>query len=580
MSASQIYLKKFLNSQISILNSQLNYKEMFMNIVLFVIYAVIALTATVFLGLREFHMLQLNGYKTPEHSRWMKKNRKRYILPAVLFLAQFLLIPLERPKWAAAALVIALCFFNAIIALLNKPGKKFKKPLVYTARMKRMMITFGILIAVFYVIAVINAKQFIPDSDSRYLPTMATPAYISFRTISMVPSFILVGSALYLTPILVPLSNLINKPVEKAVQNWYINDAKRILSECPTLHKVGITGSYGKTSMKFYLDELLNSQYNTLKTPESFNTPMGVTITIRRDLKPTHEYFICEMGARRVHEIKELCGIADPHDGIITSVGPQHLETFGSIDNVLNTKFELADHVKAKGGKIYLNGDNELIRKKAPEYPNAVLYGLQEGNHYRAVDISVSDRGTEFTVTAPGGETQRFSMKLLGEHNVQNVLGAIAYAHGTGISLEKLTLPVKRIAAVPHRLQLLDKGGNMTFIDDAYNSNPNGCRAALNVLGLFDACRILVTPGMVELGAKQEELNFEFGQEAAKACDHIVLVGKAQTVPIYNGIKDAGYDMDNVFVADSLNEALNHVNAYQTDKKKIVLLENDLPDNY
>ena len=544
-----------------------------MNLVLWIIYAVISLTATVFLGLREFHMLQLNGYKTPEHSRWMKKNKKRYILPAVLFVLQFMLIPFQNKDGLATALIIVLCFFNAIIALVNKPGKKFKKPLVYTARMKRMMITFGILIAIYYAIAIINGKTYVQVDtvDGGWEETRWFIWYLPY---------ILVGSALYVTPLLVPLSNLINKPVEKAVQNWYINDAKRILSECPTLHKVGITGSYGKTSMKFYLDELLNSQYNTLKTPESFNTPMGVTITIRRDLKPTHEYFICEMGARRVHEIKELCGIADPHDGIITSVGPQHLETFGSIENVVNTKFELADHVKAKGGKIYLNGDNELIRKKAPEYPNAVLYGLQEGNHYRATDISVSDRGTEFTVTAPDGETKRFSMKLLGEHNVQNVLGAIAYAHGTGISLDKLTLPVKRIAAVPHRLQLLDKGGNMTFIDDAYNSNPSGCRAALNVLGLFDACRILVTPGMVELGAKQEELNFEFGQDAAKACDHIVLVGKNQTVPIYNGIRDAGYNMDEVFVADSLNEALDHVRAYQTDKKKIVLLENDLPDNY
>ena len=550
-----------------------------MNLVLWIIYAVIALGATVFLGLREFHMLQLNGYKTPEHSRWMKKNARRYILPAVLFVVQFALLFLH--GGAAVALIIVLSLFNIIIGLLNKPGKKFKKPLVYTARMKRMMVTFCILVAIYYVIAVLKGETTV------YICRIWNEAHTEFTYDSMEKRwfanglpYILAGSALYVTPLLVPLSNLINKPVEKAVQNWYINDAKRILSECPTLHKVGITGSYGKTSMKFYLDELLNSQYNTLKTPESFNTPMGVTITIRRDLKPTHEYFICEMGARRVHEIKELCGIADPHDGIITSVGPQHLETFGSIDNVLNTKFELADHVKAKGGKIYLNGDNELIRKKAPEYPNAVLYGLNEGNHYRATDISVSDRGTEFTVTAPDGETQRFSMKLLGEHNVQNVLGAIAYAHGTGISLDKLTLPVKRIAAVPHRLQLLDKGGNMTFIDDAYNSNPSGCRAALNVLGLFDACRILVTPGMVELGAKQEELNFEFGQEAAKACDHIVLVGKAQTVPIYNGIKDAGYDMDNVFVADSLGEALDHVRAYQTDKKKIVLLENDLPDNY
>lgn len=562
-----------------------------MNIVLFVIYAVIALTATVFLGLREFHMLQLNGYKTPEHSRWMKKNSKRYILPAVLFLAQFALLafspyhkdgsydsvmsPLNEK--ITLFIIIFLMIINIIIALANKPGKKFKKPLVYTARVKRMLITFFVIIAILFVCGYFSADIY-RDGLAGGTPSLLSKLTHKYH-MSNLP-YIFVGSALYLTPILVPLSNLINKPVEKAVQNWYINDAKRILSECPTLHKVGITGSYGKTSMKFYLDELLNSQYNTLKTPESFNTPMGVTITIRRDLKPTHEYFICEMGARRVHEIKELCGIADPHDGIITSVGPQHLETFGSIENVVNTKFELADHVKAKGGKIYLNGDNELIRKKAPEYPNAVLYGLQEGNHYRATDISVSDRGTEFTVTAPDGETKRFSMKLLGEHNVQNVLGAIAYAHGTGISLDKLTLPVKRIAAVPHRLQLLDKGGNMTFIDDAYNSNPSGCRAALNVLGLFDACRILVTPGMVELGAKQEELNFEFGQEAAKACDHIVLVGKAQTVPIYNGIKDAGYDMDNVFVADSLNEALAHVNAYQTDKKKIVLLENDLPDNY
>lgn len=539
-----------------------------MNIAIYCIYAVIALIAIIFMALREFHMLQLNGYKTPEHSWWMKKNYKRYILPIVLFAAQFIML-LTGVK---LPIVLIFTLLNMIFIAANKPGKKFKKPLVYTARVKRMMITFGILIAVFYAIAILNGKSFaiIDTIDNCYTKTLWFEEPLSY---------IFIGSALYLTPILVPLSNLINKPVEKAVQNWYINDAKKILASCPDLHKVGITGSYGKTSMKFYLSELLSSQYETLKTPESFNTPMGVTITIRRDLKPTHQYFICEMGARRVHEIKELCGIASPHDGIITSVGPQHLETFGSIENVVNTKFELADSISALG-KVYLNGDNELIRKKAPDYPNAITYGLQEGNDWRATDVSVSDRGTEFTVTAPDGKSCRYSTKLLGEHNVQNLLGAIAYAADTGIPMEKLVLPVKRIAAVPHRLQLLDKGNGVTFIDDAYNSNPSGCRAALAVLGLFDACRILVTPGMVELGAKQEELNYEFGQEASKACDCIVLVGKKQTEPIYNGIKDSGYDMSKVYVADSLNDALAKVNAYTTDKKKIVLLENDLPDNY
>ena len=540
-----------------------------MDIAIFCIYAVIALIATIFMGLREFHMLQLNGYKTPEHSWWMKKNYRRYILPAVLFAAQFIMLLTGD---SIPVTVIFVCL-NSLFIVLNKPGKKFKKPLVYTARVKRMMTTFGILIALFYAIAIIKGKTDVivdgTDFCRHETHWFENPL-----------SYILIGSALYLTPILVPLSNIINKPVEKAVQNHYINDAKRMLADMPSLHKVGITGSYGKTSMKFYLSELLGSQYETLKTPESFNTPMGVTITIRRDLRPTHEYFICEMGARRVREINELCEIAHPHDGIITSVGPQHLETFRSVENVLNTKFELADSVQASGGKIYLNGDNELIRSKAPQYKNAVLYGLHESCHYRGSDVSVSDKGTEFTVTAPDGSSCRYTTKLLGEHSVQNLLGAIAYCHGTGIALEKLVIPVKKIAAVPHRLQLLDKGGGLTFIDDAYNSNPSGCRAALNVLGLFDACRILVTPGMVELGEKQEELNREFGTEAAKVCDYIALVGKKQTEPIYSGIKDADFDMSRVFVCDTLGEALDKVRSVVTDKKKIVLLENDLPDNY
>lgn len=539
-----------------------------MNTVIFCIYSVITLISIIFFSLREFHMLQLNGYKTPEHSWWMKKNYKRYIYPLVLFVLQI------ASFWTNALIPMSIVFsvLNLVIAFLNKPGKKFKKPFVYTARVKRMMTTFFILVAIMFVVGIVLGCEKIVCKCGLDVVGIAW-----FKNIT---PFIMVNSALYLTPLLVPLSNLINKPIEKSIQKWYINDAKKKLESMPDLHKVGITGSYGKTSMKFYLSELLSSQYETLKTPESFNTPMGVTITVRRDMKPTHEYFICEMGARRVHEIKELCDIANPHDGIITSVGPQHLETFNSIENVVNTKFELADSVQAVGGKIYLNGDNELIRKKAPQYKNAVLYGISEGNDWRATDITVSDRGTEFTVNAPDGKSCRYTTKLLGEHSVLNLVGAIAYAVGTGIPMEKLVLPVKRISAVPHRLQLLDKGNGVTFIDDAYNSNPSGCRAALNVLGLFDACRILVTPGMVELGAKQEELNYEFGQEASKACDYIVLVGKNQTVPIYNGIKDSGYNMNQVYVADNLNDALAKVQAYQTDRKKIVLLENDLPDNY
>ena len=557
-----------------------------MNTIIFSLYAGITLVGVLFFGLREFHMLQLNGYKTPEHSWWMKKNYKRYIFPLFLFVFQFLLLFFpavgkdnmlhKSSRIISYVILVLLTLANMLIISVYKPGKTYKKPLVFTARMKRMMTTFFVIVAVLCILAYFGTTIYAASSDG------STESFGYRLTHSFYKNnlpFILIGTALYLTPLLVPLSNIINKPIEKAIQNWYINDAKKILDSMPDLHKVGITGSYGKTSMKFYLSELLASQYETLKTPESFNTPMGVTITVRTQLKPTHEYFVCEMGARRVGEIAELCSIANPHDGIITSVGPQHLETFGSIENVANTKFELADSVSPLG-KLYLNGDNEIIRAKAPEYPNAILYGMSEGCDYRAENVSVSHRGTEFTVVAPNGESCRFSMKLLGEHSVLNVTGAIAYCHGTGIPLEQLVLPVKRIAAVPHRLQLLDHGNGITYIDDAYNSNPSGCRAALSVLGLFEEFKILVTPGMVELGAKQEELNFEFGQEAAKVCDFIVLVGRKQTAPIYNGIKAAGFDMKKVFVANTLNNALAKVQQISTDKKKIVLLENDLPDNY
>lgn len=547
-----------------------------MNIAIFGIYAVVTLTAIIFLSLREFHMLQLNGYKTPEHSWWMKKNFRRYIYPLILLAAQcvFLIIP-SNPYYELYNVVyFAFILLNFVFIVINKPGKKFKKPLVYTARVKRMLVTFFILIAGIYVLA-----WFSSEKETEYtIGSLVIDNGIPFFTNHL--PVIFVGSALYLTPILVPLANLINKPVEKAVQNRYINDAKKKLASMPNLHKVGITGSYGKTSMKFYLSELLGSQYNTLKTPESYNTPMGVTITVRRDLKPTHEYFVCEMGARRVGEIKELCGIANPHDGIITSVGPQHLETFKSIENVVSTKFELADSISALG-RVYLNNDNGLIRSKSQEYGNVITYGTAEGSDYRASDISVSDKGTEFTLTAPDGSSCRYTTKLLGEHSVQNLAGAIAYSHcSAGIPLEKLVLPVKRIKAVPHRLELVDKGGGLCYIDDAYNSNPSGSKAALKVLGLFDACRILVTPGMVELGEKQDELNCQFGREAAEVCDYAVLVGKMQTEPIYRGLMEAGYPGDKVYVAANLNEALAHVQTIQTDKKKIVLLENDLPDNY
>ena len=147
-----------------------------------------------------------------------------------------------------------------------------------------------------------------------------------------------------------------------------------------------------------------------------------------------------------------------------------------------------------------------------------------------------------------------------------------------GISLGELKLPVRRLKSVNHRLELIKKG-SINIIDDAYNSNPSGARSALNTLSMFDGLKILVTPGMVELGEKEYEYNKEFGKQAAACCDYIVLVGKKRALPLADGVREQGFDEEKLYIAESLNDAMSYVYAIRAEKEKYVLLENDLPDN-
>ena len=305
---------------------------------------------------------------------------------------------------------------------------------------------------------------------------------------------------------------------------------------------------------------------------------MGIVKTIRGSLRATHEIFICEMGAKKVGEIKEICDIVHPTHGIITSIGPQHLETFFTLDNVKKTKFELADALP-ENGLLLLNGDDQNIADYA--YPRKHLtYAIHHDADYRAFDLEVSEKGTSFSVKAPDGETERFTTRLIGTHNVLNITGAIAFSHQLGIPLQKLKAQVRKLECVPHRLQLLDHPDALV-IDDAYNSNPTGTKAALDTLALITGYKILVTPGMVELGEKQEECNAEFGRNAATVCDFIVLVGKKQTEPIQKGLLEAGYPAEKIYLADTIGEAVKKAYAIDTNgQKRVILLENDLPDNY
>ncbi len=498
------------------------------------------------------HFFQLNSYRFDTHTKWMSQNSKKYLTHWIFSVLSLIAVFLEMPVTIKS---VALIIVFGISCFIEKP-KKAKKPLVYTPRVKRMLVTIILLLAV----------------------SLLVTCFFSLSTEH--ESIILLCTALIYTasPVLMLIANLINKPIELSINRGYTNDAKRILKSCPDLEIIGITGSYGKTSVKYYLTTLLQSKYNVLMTPESYNTPMGVVKTIRGSLKATHEIFVCEMGAKWVGDIKELCDIVHPQHGVITSIGPQHLESFKTLDAVKSTKFELSDSLP-ENGMLFLNGDDENIKAHGSNRP-FISYAIENDADYKAFDISVSERGTTFSVKAPNGETQQYSTKLIGKHNVLNIVGAIAISHKMGIELKDLKGAVRKLQGVPHRLELKENGA-VTIIDDAYNSNPSGTKAALEALSLFDGFKILVTPGMVELGMKQDELNREFGKNASKVCDFVVLVGEKQAVPIKAGLLDENYSEDKIFVANDIHEALNFVYALSSSgKKKIVLLENDLPDNY
>lgn len=520
-----------------------------LEIISIVIFYIVLIAICVINFRHYMHMFQLNSYHANEQLKWMGINIGSVIIRHIFTIASIVTLLICNDVKASTLLIASgfICFNGAFVK-----AKKAKKKLVFTPRVIRMCVTWGIIFTAVMVLV---------------------PLFMGFTPLSMIILCLMQIVNLFGTII----ANVINKPIEAGVNRHYINDAKRIIKELPDLTVVGLTGSYGKTSTKFYLEKLLSAKYRVLMTPESYNTTMGVVKVVRGSLNATHEIFLCEMGAKGVGEIKEICDIVHPKHGIITSIGPAHLEMFKSMENIVKTKFELADSLP-DDGMIVLNYDNDYIRNN-PCDKIKITYGLKGDADYTAEVLSVSEKGTQFIVRH-GDESREFTTKLIGENNVQNIVGAIAISHSLGVSFDELALPVKRLECVPHRLQII-KGANSVIIDDAFNSNPNGAKAALDTLAVFDGYKVLVSPGMVELGEKEYELNEKFGMQAAQVCDFCIAVGERQAVPIKAGLLKAGYPEDKIYVAKDLKDALAKADNLKTGgKKKIILLENDLPDNY
>jgi len=437
----------------------------------------------------------------------------------------------------------------------TKVRKKSIKKLVYTGRIKRLFAT-----AIIVMCGLISAEEILRNT-----------------LVSQIAS-IVINMLCYISPLFVLVVWAITKPVETTISNWYICDAKKILKQNGNLTVIGITGSFGKTTTKFILNRILSEKFNTVCTPQSFNTPMGVVRTVRGDIKPSTQVFICEMGAKNKGDIKEICDIAHPKYGIITSVGAQHLDTFGSIDNVFKTKFELANEVGKNGGLTYISGDcDEILSRYDKNDKTLVLFG---GNgDYRVENITRGSFGSTFDLVLKESKIT-VTTKLLGLHSIYDILAAAAVAHDLGVGDTDILVAVSSLKPTEHRLELKNFHNGSLLIDDAYNSNPVGCLEAVRTLGSFEGMKkVIVTPGLIELGDKEYESNYALGLEAAKYCDIIVLVGKNRSKPMIDAISTTDFDINNVKVVSSFKEAMDFYIPI-ADKNSVVLLENDLPDNY
>ena len=503
-------------------------------------------------------MLQQNSYRSERYRRWLRQSADSTSVTRLVGMAVFLVAMVT---WSTTDWSMAMMMLFGLLNVVALSRVKYKKLLVWTARVKRL---YGVMAALSA--ALIAAAVLIFGNSGALDRLFAATVAVT---------------GLYCASHMVTLAALaLLAPVEKRINRRFTDDARRILRSMPDLKIIGITGSYGKTSTKHYLQRILSESFDTLMTPGSFNTPLGVVRTVREHLKPYNEVFIVEMGAKNIGDIKEICDIVNPSIGIVTAVGEQHLESFKTIENVQRTKFELIDALPADGLAV-VNDDFPFAANRPVDNVEVVRYAIRDtaGATVTARDITYDSRGTSFTIAGPDWE-MRLHTHLVGECNISNLMAAVVTARHLGVPDEKIRIAVDHIEQVEHRLNLKRTPGVITIIDDAFNSNPTGSAMALDVLAsMTGGQRIIITPGMIELGDRQEELNRAFGRKIAECADTVIVVGHYNRDAILEGIAEGSMAQERVMMADTFSEA----QAMLTSMAKAgdtVLYENDLPDTF
>ncbi|MCK0070094.1 Mur ligase family protein [Kordiimonas laminariae] len=552
-------------------------------------------------GLALLMFFQQEEYDGPRFVSWIKqkqgydKTTSIWLLVAVLIgiishtllantQAAFIIGVASFLVWPTMAVAI----FQGIW-LSRKNRKNSKKPLVLTQRAKRILQVYMLLSAAAYTFLILASK--LSPKGSQFSISVETDSeswldMIGFVKVSYDWQIVAIAALLIVfvqaLPFLLVLANKLLEPFEERVKAKFRQEAIDKFAELQP-KVIAITGSFGKTSTKHILSHILGAAAPTLATPGSVNTDMGITRVIRESLTAEHQFFIVEMGAYGPGSIARLCKLTPPNVGLITAVGAAHYERFKTLETVARAKFEIAEATFANGGQMVVNKDgieasllNERLHAVAGDYK---LVGTEGDVIFKG--YTSTPEGIEVTVEAEG-EEHILKCPLFGEHQAGNVATAAATARAVGLPWSAIKGALASVPQIRYRLEVSKSTSGPTLINDAYNSNPVGFAAALETLDVLKkegGRRILVTPGMVELGSMHDKEHERLGALAAKHCDIVLIVTPDRIPTFVKGLEQANDGSVTVMTFTKQDDAEKWAKANWREGDA-VLFENNLPDLY
>jgi UDP-N-acetylmuramoyl-tripeptide--D-alanyl-D-alanine ligase len=422
-------------------------------------------------------------------------------------------------KYTDYSFVVVLVY----LGMLYNWYRGLDKPLVFTGRVKRFfaaMLLFTIFIAITF-------KKF----------TVVIPIFLAY---------------------------FISVFIEKMLFNGYKKQAMKKIASKKEMKIVGITASYGKTSIKNYITHLLQAKYKTYGTPRSVNTLGGVMIDINNDLPDDTEVYVVEMGARGEGDIGEISTFVNPHYVIVGRIGPAHIEYFKTLENIRNTKMEILKTSRLEKAWVH---ESAMVKPEG----NVHTFGTKEHLDVRdnvpppqfvIEDVKATLDETSFTLNGV-----RYSASILGAFNAMNLAAAVLVAKELGLSDEQIQAQLSTLEPVAHRLQRIDAGGKV-ILDDSFNGNIDGMMAAFDLATTYEGRKVVITPGLVEV---DDELNIQVAKRANEVFDLVVVTGDLN----YNIFRDH-VESDKLHKLASKAQ-MEQMLVEQTREGDLVIFANDAP---